>query len=204
MSNREVLLDVALRLFNTRGTRAITTNHLASEAGVSVGNLYYHFNNKEAVIRGLFQRLDHAWSTRLSVPDPRRVTWNHLRVLIHEHFAIVWEFRFFYREQIALRQKDPTLTRQWNVANRRGRADMGALLAGHFAALGCRQPARADVQRLTDACWLIADYWLVHREMRSGPVHFKDLEEGVELFASVMQPLIASVQAELAHTGSAA
>jgi AcrR family transcriptional regulator len=201
MSNRDRILIAALRLFNERGSHAMSTNHIAEEAGVSVGNLYYHFSRKEEIVMALFEQLDDAWRTRLNVSDPANVTWADLCRLIAEHFAIVWEYRFFYREQIALRQNDVALTRRWNAANTRGRADMAALLAAHFASLGHAPPADADIDRLTDACWLIADYWLVHREMRVGRVHRKDLDHGVELFESIMKPLITALYTQASPQG---
>ena len=60
MSTREKILDTALALFNKEGTAAISTNHIAEAAGISPGNLYYHFRNKEEVIRELFERLSAA------------------------------------------------------------------------------------------------------------------------------------------------
>lgn len=196
MSNRSRILIAALRLFNDRGSHAVSTNHIARAAGISVGNLYYHFTSKEEIIRELFEQLDAAWKARLNVPDPPRVRWEDLLALISEHFAIVWDYRFFYREQMALRQNDANLTRRWNAANRRGRNDMAALLSAHFATLDCTQPATKDIDRLTDACWLIADFWLVHQEMRAGPVHRRDLDQGVDLFTSIIQPLFSALQAQ--------
>ena len=56
MPNRERILDAALALFNDSGTARISTNHIAAAAGISPGNLYYHFQNKEEIIRALFER----------------------------------------------------------------------------------------------------------------------------------------------------
>ncbi|MFN8512060.1 MAG: helix-turn-helix domain-containing protein [Chloroflexia bacterium] len=61
MSTRERILDAALGLFNERGTAVVSTNHIAAACGISPGNLYYHFRNKEEIIRALFDRMFVMW-----------------------------------------------------------------------------------------------------------------------------------------------
>ena len=56
MNTHDRILDTALRLFNQSGTAAVSTNHIAAALGMSPGNLYYHFRNKEAIIRDLFEQ----------------------------------------------------------------------------------------------------------------------------------------------------
>ena len=50
---KSVILDTAVRLFNQHGSQSVSTNRIAAEMSISVGNLYYHFNNKEDIIRSL-------------------------------------------------------------------------------------------------------------------------------------------------------
>ena len=49
---KEWILETACRLFNEYGTAAISTKRIAKEMGISPGNLYYHFKNKELPIEG--------------------------------------------------------------------------------------------------------------------------------------------------------
>lgn len=54
------ILDAAARIFDERGYRATTTNHVAELAGVSIGSLYQYFPNKDALLVALARRHVHA------------------------------------------------------------------------------------------------------------------------------------------------
>ncbi len=43
---KEKIKQVSIKLFNENETLSITTNHIAKEAGISPGNLYYHYKIK--------------------------------------------------------------------------------------------------------------------------------------------------------------
>jgi AcrR family transcriptional regulator len=110
MTTPERILATALRLFNDAGTAAVSTNHIADALGMSPGNLYYHFRNKEAIIRALFaQQFDH--NDRLyTLPTDRPPTLADLQQLVRATFATSWEYRFIYRELIALLRRDEDLS----------------------------------------------------------------------------------------------
>jgi AcrR family transcriptional regulator len=50
------ILDAAARIFDERGYRATTTNHVAEAAAVSIGSLYQYFPNKDALLVALAER----------------------------------------------------------------------------------------------------------------------------------------------------
>ncbi|HET7510311.1 MAG TPA: TetR/AcrR family transcriptional regulator [Solirubrobacterales bacterium] len=61
------VLKAALSLFSRQGYRATSMRQIASRSKLSVGNLYHHFGNKEAI----FQRLiDHYWEVLLDPELP--------------------------------------------------------------------------------------------------------------------------------------
>ena len=50
------ILDTAAALFQTEGYDAVTTNHIAAAAEVSIGALYRFFPNKKAILEALTDR----------------------------------------------------------------------------------------------------------------------------------------------------
>ncbi|MFI6323986.1 TetR/AcrR family transcriptional regulator [Nonomuraea sp. NPDC050556] len=56
---RDELLDAAESVLCDQGSDSLTLAAVADRAGVSKGGLLYHFNSKEALIKGMVERLIH-------------------------------------------------------------------------------------------------------------------------------------------------
>lgn len=56
--SRRQVLDAGLQLFSRQGYRATTVREISETAGVSTGNVYHHFPDKESIFRSL---LDEFW-----------------------------------------------------------------------------------------------------------------------------------------------
>lgn len=54
---RARVLDTALDLFSTRGYFSTSVHHIQKQAGVSIGSIYHHFTNKEAIAKALYDDL---------------------------------------------------------------------------------------------------------------------------------------------------
>lgn len=65
--SRAKLLEAALELFSRRGYRGTSVRDIADEAGVSTGNLYHQFPDKETIFRTL---LDDYWAELASPEHP--------------------------------------------------------------------------------------------------------------------------------------
>ena len=63
--SRVAILEAALRLFSKQGYRGTSIRDIAEDAGVSTGNVYHHFADKESLFRTL---LDQYW-TAIDSPD---------------------------------------------------------------------------------------------------------------------------------------
>ena len=51
--SKQLILDAALKLFSHKGYGATSVNDIADEAGLSKGNVYHHFPDKDAIFREL-------------------------------------------------------------------------------------------------------------------------------------------------------
>jgi AcrR family transcriptional regulator len=52
----EAVLDAVVRILKREGVNAVTTNHIAKVAGVSVGSVYQYFPDKRAIFNALHKR----------------------------------------------------------------------------------------------------------------------------------------------------
>lgn len=54
---KEEILDVAEKLFGTKGFDNTSTNDILEEVGIARGTLYYHFKSKEDILDGVIERM---------------------------------------------------------------------------------------------------------------------------------------------------
>jgi AcrR family transcriptional regulator len=198
MKTRERILATALRLFNESGTAPVSTNHIADALGISPGNLYYHFRNKEQIIRALFEQQFALWDELYILPDDRLPTLADLQRLVRATFATSWNYRFIYRELIALLRRDQQLQNRWVAIRARGFTGFRELVGLFVAAGVLRTPGDASVvTRLAELCWLISEFWLASVEVSGETVDAAQIERGVGLMLQVLDPFIVNQATEL-------
>lgn len=191
MSNREKILDTALTLFNDQGTAAVSTNHIAEAAGISPGNLYYHFKNKEEIIRELFERLFAANDAGYQLPTDRPPTLDDLKGIIRFLYKILWEYRFIYRETLALLQNDAALKARFLIIRKRGFEGFYELVHAFAEAGIITLPENQEaIDNLAEITWLIAEFWLNSLELSGKTINKAQMERGVGLMMQVLEPYI--------------
>ena len=139
MGNRERIIEAALELFNEHGSRSMTTNHIAAHLSISPGNLYYHFRNKEEIIRAIFDRVSDVVRTTIAIPQDRDITAAELGSYHLVGIATLWNFRFLFRDLSELLARDPELAA--------GYRELQQWLLAEFMGLLERMIAQGDMRR---------------------------------------------------------
>lgn len=112
MKTKERILQTSIDLFNRNGVTPMTTNHISKAVGISPGNLYFHYDNKEEILRELFRRM---CKETYQIWRPQRSGSQPALQFIDENFELYWKYRFFHREMYSLRRKDPILGKMWRT-----------------------------------------------------------------------------------------
>lgn len=115
MKTKDKILLASLDLFNERGERNITTNHIAAELNMSPGNLYYHFRNKSDIIYEIFVQYELLVDHYLHIPDDQTLTLDHLVGYLEAVFEGLWAYRFFHRDLEFLLGGDERLRKDYRA-----------------------------------------------------------------------------------------
>ncbi len=190
---RSRILDAARRLFNDRGTAAVSTNHIAAEASLSPGNLYYHFADKQEIIRALHERYAAA-NEGLWEPGPGMpASLAGLRGGLARAMELAWEYRFFERELLALLRADPLLRARYRQVYEH-RLDQWLAFGQQLVAQGAIRPPQppATIRDLAVAVWLIGGGWMSFLEITGDPQDPGRVARGADLVLAVLGPYLTA------------
>ena len=156
---RELILETSLALFNRFGEPNVTTNHIADEADISPGNLYYHFRSKDDIAIELFKRFLARFQPLLEVPEDVALQPEDLWFQLHLGFELKGEFRFLYRNLADLSARIPDFGRAMRGLLMREREAAGRLLSG-LQQSGAMDIGPRQKDMLADNILLGVTYWI--------------------------------------------
>ena len=152
------IVEASLMLFNEEGERNISTNHIAAHLGISPGNLYYHFRNKDEIIVQLFKRYSEDLLHYLRrVVLPKNVC-DAIRYMAGI-YDVMWRYRFLFSDVNALLARSAELLGEHKNFTH---AKVTPLLVELLTQLNKEGIIRADATAMNDLAlniWMITKYW---------------------------------------------
>ncbi len=188
MTTRERIVETAIELFNAQGTAAVSTNHIAAACGISPGNLYYHFRNKEDIIRAIFEQMD-----RVGLEEYQRIIAERGPGTIEtmeETFVMIqrfnWRYRFFKRELTVLVMADPQLRERFVPTHHTMLAVIDETLKLSIGQDILRPLGETERKLLAEEIWLVTLFWLNYLEVGGEEVNDATLRRGIDMLRGII------------------
>jgi len=200
---RERILDASLAMFNAQGEPNVTTNHIADELGISPGNLYYHYRNKDDIVERLFARYEARMDDALSVPEGRLPNLEDVWLQLHLVFECMWEYRFLYRDLVDILARNRKLRQRFARILNRAAASAEAVLKG-LARAEILRATQDEIHATAENVLLVATFWLNYHAVRGAnpePAQ-NDLGHGIYQVMLLIAPFLRD--AERAHLNTLA
>ncbi len=195
MKTKDRIILASLDLFNEKGERNISTNHIAAHLNMSPGNLYYHFRNKSDIIYEIFKNYRLLVETYLKVPDNRVIQVHDLIAYLDSVFNGLWAYRFLHRDLEHLLANDERLRAEYRLFTLYCLSSIKQISKA-MEDSEIYVPLRED-QRDSTALntWLIVTNWMtflksVHEEGDERIVNREAIKHGVFLVLDYFTPYI--------------
>ena len=183
---RQKIIDAAVQCFNNEGIANVRLQHIADASNVSVGNMTYHYRNKEAIVLAVWEQLVERQRELLAefkvVP-----LFEDIERLLNSTFSLQQQFRFFYVDTLEVMRAYPNIQTShhqhmaWQV--------MQMEWAIRFnQSRGAFQEERwpGQFNDLARQFWLITDLWLYRQRVQNEPLD--DLSNFKAMLWALMRP----------------
>ena len=194
MKTKDKIITTAINLFNVHGTKAISTNHIAKEMGISPGNLYYHFRSKNDIIRSISDNFSSELGTVFQIQlDTISDFGYNLTTLFNRFFRIQQSYQFLFFEGVHLTKQDHVLLD--NYTNLRSLIKKGyyELLSDLVKIKIMKKQSLNIIDDLFDSQWIIMWYWINHTILDRNIYDDFQIKKGIKLSFSIIKPQLTSI-----------
>ena len=194
MDTKDKIIATAIDLFNIHGTKAISTNHIAKEMGISPGNLYYHFRSKNDIIRSISDNFSNELGSALKIQlDTISDFSSNLTSLFNRFFKIQQSYQFLFLEGVHLTKQDSRLLD--NYTNLRSLIKKGyhELLSNLVKIKIMKRQSLNIIDELLDTQWIIMWYWINHTILDRNTYDDFQIKKGIKLSFSIIKPQLTSI-----------
>jgi AcrR family transcriptional regulator len=162
---KQKILDSAVKLFNRDGLVNVRLQHIADEAFVSIGNMTYHYRNKEHIIQSIWEEL--VKKQRELLAEYRVVPlFEDIERQIRSTFLLQQTYIFFYLDTLEVVRAFPEIQQahrqhiEWQILQVETMFQFNVSRGAFLPA-----PTEGYHRRLAQQYWLTSDMWLYRQKV---------------------------------------
>ena len=194
MKTKDKIIATAIKLFNLHGTKAISTNHIAKEMGISPGNLYYHFTSKHDIIRSISDNFSNELASAFQIQlDTISDFSNNLTILFNSFFRIQRSYQFLFLEGVHLTKQDSRLFDNYTKLRSLIKKGYYELLSNLVKIKIIKKQSLHIIDDLLDTQWIIMWYWINHTVLDRKIYDDFQIKKGIKLAFSIIKPQLTSI-----------
>ena len=194
MKTKDKIIATAIKLFNLHGTKAISTNHIAKEMGISPGNLYYHFTSKHDIIRSISDNFSNELASTFQIQlDTISDFSNNLTILFNSFFKIQRSYQFLFLEGVHLTKQDSRLLDNYTKLRSLIKKGYYELLSNLVKINIMKKQSLHVIDDLLDTQWIIMWYWINHTILDRKKYDDFQIKKGIKLTFSIIKPYLTPI-----------
>lgn len=116
---RDKIAHTARTLFNQHGFFSVSLRMIALECHISVGNLNYHFKQREDLLKDLYFTMVKIFDARLDSGIPPLLTRPIFDTIVASSMKRMYEYRFFWTDLYRLLQLDEQIANHFRSVHQR-------------------------------------------------------------------------------------
>ncbi|MCB0557623.1 MAG: TetR/AcrR family transcriptional regulator [Lewinellaceae bacterium] len=204
ISTKQKILNASIRLFNENGLANVRLQQIADETGISVGNLAYHFRNKEAIVSAVNETLNDDIKEILSAYRlfPNLIDFDNQ---LSKYFSFLEKYPFYFLDLLEMERAYPEVKAHCQqyitkmISQIRKRFDFN-----QQRGLFIKEPYPGIYDVLADSIWVLMSFWMPQRLIRNEEPHcegrFKQMawsqlfpyftEKGKEEYDQLIRPML--------------
>ena len=205
LNTKQKILNAAIQLFNKDGMANVRLQQIASEVGISPGNLAYHFKNKEAVIEAMHNEL---YDEAVEILSTYRIFPNLIDFdnQLTKYFSFIQKYPFYFLDLLEIERHYPEIKnkRQIHISKMISQIRM-RFDFNEKRSLILPESRQGIYDNIAQAIWVLITFWVPQNLVRCSGFsieasEFKRMiwnqvypyftEKGIEEFNQLIIPIL--------------
>lgn len=164
MGTKEQIICTSIGLFNRHRSTNISTNHIAAHLGISPGNIYYHFKDKEHIIRVIWEDISSKMDSMFFAPEFGLSEAGIVQFYI-TMANYTYQYRFFYLEINVLLANDPELRLIYVERATKIMIHLEAIVDSWVTLGIMKQLTEKEKKWLVENSWTLGQLWVTRADI---------------------------------------